>query len=348
METEQERFWDLVTRRLTKEANLQERAELDTFLEEEKYQQMFTWMEQQWKMYPQELIGPYDTEAELRHLYQRIQQESNIIPLYSNEKPVRSSNPNRWLQIAAMILVFISIGAALWWSSMPEKQFEGDVATTKSLTYKVGHGQKARQFILPDSSVVWLNAESRLEIVEGYMDFHRKVLLEGEAFFQVTHNSGKPFIVSTGEIETRVLGTQFNISAYQDESLVVTVESGKVQVSNQGKEKVELNPNDQVQISKSSKDWTRVKVDAAKYMSWREDLLWFDNDSLKNITPRLERRFGYRFQFDDSQTGDCILGGKIQVVEISKLLFSLKMIYKIDYEYDTSKKVVYLKGGKCN
>lgn len=83
---------------------------------------------------------------------------------------------------------------------------------------------------LSDSSVIYLGAESRIQFPEHFTGAKREVSLEGEAFFEISHNREKPFIVRTGNVETQVLGTSFKIEAFKDRQLTVSVATGKVSV----------------------------------------------------------------------------------------------------------------------
>jgi len=351
MEIDQERFWDLATKQLTNEASADEQAELRQYLEQPKYQQLFDWMSDQWKSYHADLVIPYDAEAELEQLHRRIKASQAGEILQPKAITIQKSRVTQiGFRAAAVILLLISIGAVMWWANRSTNATSSELAITEinPITFQVGKGQAPREFVLPDSSVVWLNAGSLLEVAHGFEDSVRKVMLQGEAFFEVKHDDLHPFVVSTGLVETKVLGTSFNVSAYQNETYTITVASGSVEVRNQQDKKIVLAPNEQVCIIDQLANWQRLEVDATKYTSWRADILWFDNSPLENVIPKLERRWGYEFDFRDDVTGTCILGGKMQIGEISRFLYSLDMIYSIDYEYDTEKKVVYLKGGECS
>src|SRR5439155_2315167 len=89
-----------------------------------------------------------------------------------------------------------------------------------------------KYLLLPDSTQVWLNAASSLEFPEAFQSGKREVYLVGEAFFDVKHAENRPFIIHTGNVTTRVVGTAFNIKGYPDQpDVIVSVKRGKVQVS---------------------------------------------------------------------------------------------------------------------
>ena len=138
---------------------------------------------------------------------------------------------------------------------------------------------------LADGTRVWLNAESRLRYPVAFTGKERKVEMEGEVYFEVAKNKEKPFIVTVNGVDIRVLGTSFNVSAYQEE-VVTTLVEGKVQLK-KGNEQVILSPNQQAIWSD---DEFRVKqVDARNYVLWKEGIFYFEDVDLETILDDMAR-----------------------------------------------------------
>ena len=138
---------------------------------------------------------------------------------------------------------------------------------------------------LADGTRVWLNAESRLRYPVAFTGKERKVEMEGEVYFEVAKNKEKPFIVTVNGVDIRVLGTSFNVSAYQEE-VVATLVEGKVQLK-KGNEQVILSPNQQAIWSD---DEFRVKqVDARNYVLWKEGIFYFEDVDLETILDDMAR-----------------------------------------------------------
>lgn len=138
---------------------------------------------------------------------------------------------------------------------------------------------------LADGTRVWLNAESRLRYPVAFMGKERKVEMEGEVYFEVVKNNEKPFIVTVNGVDIRVLGTSFNVSAYQEE-VVTTLVEGKVQLK-RGDEQVVLSPNQQAIWSD---DKFKVKqVDACNYVLWKEGIFYFEDVDLERILDDMAR-----------------------------------------------------------
>lgn len=147
---------------------------------------------------------------------------------------------------------------------------------------------------LPDGTTVLLNGGTSLAYVSSTFGLkERRVILNGEAFFDVKHNEKVPFIVSSGVTQVKVLGTRFNVEAYHaDECVKVTLESGKVcmKIAEAGEECV-LVPNQQAIYDKTSHELVRQTVNVNEVVSWRNDEMFFNDTPLEEIVKKLERRF---------------------------------------------------------
>ena len=152
---------------------------------------------------------------------------------------------------------------------------------------------------LADSTIVYLNALSSLKYPENFTGKLREVELDGEAFFEVKHDSKHPFIVHTEKLKVQVLGTSFNIKSYNnDKDVTVTVATGKVGVSVSALKNLKtemLLPNKQFTYYKTSEKVNVLDVDAEDSRSWETGLFIFKYETLENITNRLARWYGVTF-----------------------------------------------------
>jgi len=160
---------------------------------------------------------------------------------------------------------------------------------------------------LSDSSVVTLNAGSEIRYPEHFSKKERKIyLVAGEAFFDVKPDKKRPFIVESGDLVTRVLGTKFNVNYYSFlDKIVVTVTRGKVKVNKKDSLETPLNkelfllPNQQAVFNKESKQIVRNDIDADKVSGWMNGQLYFDNEKLSNVIEILKMRFNKNIEFDN-------------------------------------------------
>lgn len=153
--------------------------------------------------------------------------------------------------------------------------------------------------LLPDGSKAILNAESTLRFPLVFGDGGREVYLQGEAFFEVAADSGKPFTVHTGMLDVRVIGTSFNVSGYEGgDNTVVTLVSGSVSVG--GRESAQtLAPGQQYELINRTGEYCVRNVDTDIYVSWTEGLFRFDAMPLEQLMKQLKRYYGIEYRFAD-------------------------------------------------
>lgn len=164
------------------------------------------------------------------------------------------------------------------------------LSTNKGETYKVR---------LPDGSAVWLNAASSLKYPASFAKLKdRRVELSGEGYFEVAKDKEHPFIVRTGKQEVEVLGTHFNINAYEDEAFEkTTLAEGSVKVTAQGKS-LFIRPNQQAILNDHSMEIK--EVDAELALAWKSGFFLFDRESLGNIMLKVARWYDVEIVFKDS------------------------------------------------
>ena len=160
---------------------------------------------------------------------------------------------------------------------------------------------------LADGTKVWLNSESELTYPVSMGGIFRDVRLKGEAYFEVTGNESQPFRVTCGDSRISVLGTKFNIMAYDGQKdVVTTLVNGRVQVFASGDSLI-LNPGEQSLSGASGIDVR--KVDAGIYIAWISGIFEFEEMSLGEITGQLERWYDVSFVYTDSSLREITFTG---------------------------------------
>ncbi|MDN5202250.1 DUF4974 domain-containing protein [Fulvivirgaceae bacterium BMA10] len=206
-------------------------------------------------------------------------------------------------------------------------------------------GRKSRIF-LPDGSVVWLNSKSSISYPESFSEHERKVRLTGEAFFEVTKDSLRPFNIRSGDIKTTVLGTSFNIKAHENaESLLVAVKSGRVAVNLQDSpsENVILGPNEMAIYTKDSHLLSKtVFDDPMNHFAWTDGILYFKNTPLKEVFSSLEDWYNVSVQVEGQGIDlDHIYTGSFKKNEtLNNVLEAIKFIEKFDFQLKGKKVVI--------
>ena len=209
-----------------------------------------------------------------------------------------------------------------------DRQLEESVREIRYNKVEIPRGGEY-QIVLGDGTRVYLNAQTELRFPESFANSEQRlVYLTGEAYFEVMHDSVKPFIVEAAGTRTRVMGTSFNIGAYDDENIVyTTLLSGRVEVSLTGKDGVKpiiLNPGEQSLWSKGKGEFTMKKVNTEDVIAWRYGIFVFNEDDIEIVTRVLSRWYGTKFVFDRECTGKHSFSGKMSKDE--KLESILKIL----------------------
>lgn len=153
--------------------------------------------------------------------------------------------------------------------------------------------------ILSDGTKVWINSDSELEFPNRFGEDIREVKLKGEAYFEVTSDSRKPFYVLAGETKVHVLGTAFNVSAYrEDRQTEVALLRGKVSFDVKDKVYV-LVPGEIATLNRESGETIIRKGDVAAIVDWKAGRFNFEDMSLEELTVKLSRWYGVTFVFSD-------------------------------------------------
>lgn len=147
---------------------------------------------------------------------------------------------------------------------------------------------------------VWLNSETELSYPSRFAGTKREVMLLGEAFFEVTPDKERPFYVKANGMDIRVLGTSFNVSAYQDsESTSTTLVEGSVAVSTANGAERTITPSERLAYNKKSHQLSVEKVDTELYTSWINGVYIFKNMPLEEILEKLSRWYDFSVTYQD-------------------------------------------------
>ena len=224
---------------------------------------------------------------------------------------VRRFSPERWVRrrtwiAAASVIVLLSAGVYMFVREEQKVPQAGSEAVKVSLnTYMNPRGGDQKELILADGSKVWLNAASSLKFPNQFDGSERVVELSGEAFFEVTNNSNKPFRVKIKDAEVEVLGTHFNVMAYEDESISrTTLIEGSVRMES-GAAPVVLKPGEQAEIPYPSPGVVpTIKVvpiaNTSGVLAWKNGFFQFDNDDLHTVMRTISRAYNVEVQFDSN------------------------------------------------
>lgn len=234
----------------------------------------------------------------LNHIFEKIQY--NI--LLEEKKGAKKINIWSYYRQVAAILLIPVLAFSIWYyiSSKPGED-NAAVQQMAQSWVEINAPDGARvEFLLPDSSRGWLNSGSKLKYPAIFSEM-RRVELTGEAWFDVKHIDEKEFVVSVPDMDVKVLGTQFNVAAYSDDSFTnVILEEGKVEVNGKaGTFNQVLSPNEKIAFDRQSRSLKLSAVDALRFSAWKEGFLIIDNEPLGDVVGRLERWYNIDILIQD-------------------------------------------------
>ncbi|GAB3917071.1 FecR family protein [Larkinella terrae] len=218
----------------------------------------------------------------------------------------------RFFRYAAAVTLLLVAGLAGWFYTR----------TASPIEYKTAYGQ-IRTVTLPDGSVVTLNANSALQMADDWeTQERREVRLSGEAFFDVNkkpQGRRKPFVVHTGVGDVVVLGTRFNVNTRHAHTQVV-LQEGKVKVALPKHADMLMQPGDLLETTTGKTAVRRAKVDADRYVAWRENLLVMEDVPLGEIIRRLDDQYGLKVQITNKKLLAESFSGSVPVDQPELLL----------------------------
>lgn len=198
------------------------------------------------------------------------------------------------------------------------------------------------RILLPDSSTVWLNANSTLEYTPEFGKTLREVTLKGEAFFDVKKDS-KAFVVRTDNMQVHVKGTRFNVEAYKKNATVkTTLEEGKVELHVDGNnEFFTMKPGDQIILNTRLNNVIVQKVDPSDFSAWKEEKLVFDNTPLSEVITKLENRYKVSITIRSEKAKRERLSMIIEQEDIQEVLDLIKLSSRLQIKMEKNEIILF-------
>jgi len=241
---------------------------------------------------------------------------------------------NTW-NVAAAIVLLIVAGLMLFQAGINSYHAHKSSLLTEFVTTS-----KLDKVTLSDGSVITLNSNSVLRYPEEFSLSVREVYLTGEAFFEVAKDTLKPFIIHTGDLTTRVVGTSFNILTTETR-IVVSVATGSVSVSD-GNTTESLKPFEKVTYNQHSllKETTDLEE-----LAWNDRTLKFEDVPLEDVAKKLEQHYEVKIAFESESLKKCVLTGKFKNEPINRILQAIE--YSLNIKVTQKNKLITLSGKGC-
>jgi ferric-dicitrate binding protein FerR (iron transport regulator) len=223
----------------------------------------------------------------------------------------------------------------------PSKQLSKNAAQSflnisrKSLTYSRPSEGSIRQhtletpkggefmLVLADGTKVWINAASKLKYPSSFSETERVVTLKGEAYFEVAHDSKRPFIVHSGNQSIEVLGTSFNLTHYPNEAITSTLVKGKIQIETEAGSTAILSPGEQSIYNKNLESLETKKVNTKNFTAWRYGLFYFNDEPLEEMMKVLSRWYDFEVIYENEEVKDLRFTGTLKRYESFKEVTSI-------------------------
>ncbi|MDN5211081.1 FecR family protein [Fulvivirgaceae bacterium BMA12] len=281
-------IWDLMARKLAGELSTEEEATLHTWIKENPgSEKVLDQLGNIWKQVaqPGDIVMPKQ-ELVWKALNDQLDLEDESVTI----KPlvVEHDTRKRYLPVAAGLLaavVLILVISSVFHPGVEKNDpiarelivapAELSIFPEKPAAIKLT-SDSSQVYVLPDKSRVWLNKNSRISYLPDFGDSIRKIQLKGEAFFEIQRDEARPFIISANGSETRVLGTTFNLRAYEKEDPVLTVVSGKVAFANEdtGNDVLLLTKGEKATLHKKENMLSKKKNDQQHFLDWKHILVY--------------------------------------------------------------------------
>jgi transmembrane sensor len=362
---DQNRIWKLMARKLAGEADDSELQELQGYLgANPEWQFSYDMMQAYWLTHPDVTLSEWEVEMAVDRITGRDDFELEV---FTDPVPGRRSRIRRRIVAGSLSVLAIS-GIALWWMlHLPvgavsnARQFAlGNRAESNRVETKMGTRSR---LVLPDGTTVWLNAGSVLTYPSSFYSPNREVTLDGEAFFDVVKDPVHPFIVHASTMNIKVLGTSFNVKAYdKDKIMEATLIKGAVEVSRRdapNAPRIMLRPNEKLIFhalppaknvetipvfpSVSNVEVTTLKPykgsDDLIETAWVHNRLEFRGDSFEELASKMERWYNVRISFSDAdmkQDKQFRFTGSFEKETVTQALDELKLTARFNYQTDSN------------
>lgn len=287
----------------------------------------------QWLSQSQENKEIYAYYYDFYHNTSIIEETPNVGRFRPLHVQPRRSRSVYWA-VAASLVLLLTFAWFFFDSLTP--QTEGLLAQNELILKSNPKGQKSR-ILLPDGSIVWLNANSEIQYAENFSDSLREVRLVGEAYFEVVADTQRPFIVETGNIRTTVLGTSFNISNYEEDNIsAVTLLTGKIKVTLDEQSAI-LQPGFQVEVDKLDNAFTHKSIDINSAVAWKSGILIFDQEDFHSVVKQLERWYGIDIVMNGDPASDWKFTGYFDNEHLKNVLEALSFGKALTYNIEGKK-----------
>jgi ferric-dicitrate binding protein FerR (iron transport regulator) len=375
----QYKFWSLLSKKLSNEASSEELQELQSILlSNPDFHLKAEMLTEMWEQ--RSLNDIAGSEAVyMRHIMKHKNEffvEENPIEIESKDTVLEKEpgfsrsffSKKRLTIFLSLTFLIVTIGAIYLFT----QKKAADLPAQQALSSIVTKNGNRTKIVLPDGSQVWLNAGSNLDYNNDVFNKHlREVTLNGEAYFDVTKNAEKPFIIHTKKMDVKVIGTAFNVRSYSYEKTAeASLIRGSIEVTLKDRkdQKITLKPNEKISIATDEveqpisrrgkttsiknevKPIPQIIVKELKQnptnniiaeIAWTQNKLYFEDESLENIAPMLERWFGKKVEITNVSLKNLRYYGNFEKETMEEVLSYLKLSKRFNFKIEPDSVLIY-------
>ncbi len=322
---------DLLVKYMLGETSAVENAEVKQWLSlSESNQRYYNELQRTWEI---SLSAAEHSGIDEDKAWENLQKRISEKPVIKRINP--ESNTGRLLRIAAIVVVIFSIGFFVYRFSKP------DITMLTVSAIHTPHNDT-----LSDGSTVALNTNSTITYPEKFSGNMREVNLKGEAFFQVKPNKNQPFIIHTGTLNVRVVGTSFNVKEFNSDSAQVIVETGIVKVYAGGSDTVLLMKGEGVVYNAATHSFRKSSTTSKYYDYYFTKTLVFENTELSEVVKVLNTIFNSKLVISKENMKTCRLTATFRNESIETIIHILQQTFGLTVT--TKDGQIFLNGNGCN
>ena len=331
---DQEKIWSHLSRKISGEETEEDVQQVEKWLgEKSSNRKVYGRLQQMWK-YNQPTEGNYAS------LFDLVKRRISV----SQSKPISFSSRIHPLFKVAAALAIILLSNFLVYQYGQKK--DNKLVTWQEIIVPRGNRMK---LILPDKSSVWLNNETHFKYASDFSTGNRVVELSGEAYFDVHHDAGHPFVVKIGDQRIKVMGTRFSVNAYPEDRVIETsLISGSVEfdcnLKVNGESKFMIEPGNSLFYDKQSNTVTRQKIQSSYFEYWESGVYAFKDESFESLAVKIKRIFNVEIIFKDEYLKKKTYTGTININDnIFLFMEALRLTSVEPIEYQYNKNIINVK-----
>ena len=367
------KIWNLIARKLSGEASEEELMELGRQMEDDS--KLFYEMKMIEYLWEKDVDEAEDRDyLEATYILHQDRMRKMGVELHGQEDAdenrlsVSQSNVKRrvfrWTGLLVLLALVWGIGFLMMGETRSAESSLADSTLPNQVELKTKKGVKSK-FMLPDGSMVWLNAGSILTYGKDFGREKREVILTGEGFFDVQKNTEKPFIISTSSVQIKVLGTAFNVKAYpEDRNTETSLIRGSIEltIKSRPNDKIILSPNEKIIVENNPPPRSEKKTQIDNHPTslaantlisikklkinpldssvletqWVENKLVFRDESFRDIALKMERWYDVQIEIQDELLADERLSGIFTSETVTEALDALKESMSVPFRFKLS------------